>query len=168
MPVTLWWTAKVMPWRTTDTIAQGSYSFWKFKFHDFSWLSMTKKSQIPWPFGRFLGKNTSEANMEISKNNIMPAKLYVFLHDIVESFSSMINVAIVIFWNSPTASSIVLWQIFKLRFIDGDARSTTSQIPISVTDNSNPGAVGIPHSPRPPCDMEKSTTRTNRMRKVHS
>ena len=31
----------------------------------------------------------------------------VFLHDIVESFSSMINVAFVIFFNSPTASSIV-------------------------------------------------------------
>ena len=30
-----------------------------------------------------------------------------FLHDIVESFSSMINVAFVIFLNSPTASSIV-------------------------------------------------------------
>ena len=37
----------------------------------------------------------------------------VFLHDIVESFSSMINVAFVIFLNSPTASSIVPWQIFR-------------------------------------------------------
>ncbi len=72
---------------------------------------------------------------------------YVFLHDIVESFSSMINVAFVIFLNSPTASSIVPWQIFKLRFIGGDARSTPSQkckTPVSVTDNGNPGTVGIP------------------------
>ena len=62
----------------------------------------------------------------------------------------------------PTASSIVSWQIFKLRFIDGDARSTTSQTMVSVTDNSNPGAVGILHSPRLPCDMDKSTTCTIR------
>ena len=53
---------------------------------------------------------------------------YIFLHDIVESFSSMINVAFVIFLNSPTASSIVPWQIFKLRFIGEDAKSTPSQI----------------------------------------
>ena len=52
----------------------------------------------------------------------------------------MINVAFVIFLNSPTASSIVPWQIFKLRFIGGDARSTPSQTPVSVTDNGNPGA----------------------------
>ena len=98
------------------------------------------------------------------KRRPMSRKIICFLHDIVESFSSMINVAFVIFWNSPTASSIVPWQIFKLRFIDGDARSTPSQTPISVTDNGNPepGAVGIPHSPRLPCDMEKSTTCTNR------
>ena len=92
-------------------------------------------------------------------------KIICFLHDIVESFSSMINVAFVIFWNSPTSSSSVPWQIFKLRFIDGDTRSTPSQTPalaVSVTDNGNPGAVGIPHSPRPPCDMDKSTTHTNR------
>ena len=71
-------------------------------------------------------------------------KIICFLHDIVESFSNMINVAFVIFLNSPTASSIVPWQIFKLRFIDGDTRSTPSQTPVSVTDNVNPGAVGIP------------------------
>ena len=52
----------------------------------------------------------------------------------------MINVAFVIFLNSPTASSIVPWQIFKLCFIGGDARSTPSQTPVSVMDNGNPGA----------------------------
>ncbi len=36
------------------------------------------------------------------------------------------------------------------------------RIPVSVTDNSNLGAVGIPYSPSLPCDMEKSTIRTNR------
>ena len=56
----------------------------------------------------------------------------VFLHDIVESFSCMINVAFVIFLNSPTASSIVPWQIFKLSFIGGDARSTPSQTSVPV------------------------------------
>ena len=71
----------------------------------------------------------------------MSPKIICFLHDIVESFSSMINVAFVIFLNSPTASSIVPWQIFKLCFIDGDAKSTLSQTPVSVTDNDNPGAV---------------------------
>ena len=71
----------------------------------------------------------------------MSPKIICFLHDIVESFSSMINVAFVIFLNSPTASSIVPWQIFKLCFIDGDAKSTPSQTPVSVTDNGNPGAV---------------------------
>ena len=48
----------------------------------------------------------------------MSRKIICFLYDIDESFSNMINVAFVIF--SPTASSIVPWQIFKLRFIDGD------------------------------------------------
>ena len=73
----------------------------------------------------------------------MSPKIICFLHDIVESgsFSSMINVAFVIFLNSPTASSIVPWQISKLCFIDGDAKSTPSQTPVSVTDNGNPGAV---------------------------
>ena len=36
----------------------------------------------------------------------MSRKIICFLHDIVESFSSMINVAFVIFSNSPTASFI--------------------------------------------------------------
>ena len=80
-------------------------------------------------------------------------------------YSTKKNVAFVIF--SPTASSIVPWQIFKLRFIDGDARSTPSQTPVSVTDSGNPGAVGIPHSPRPPCDMENLLRAQIAMRKVH-
>ena len=61
----------------------------------------------------------------------MSRKMICFFtcHDIVESFSSMINVAFVIFLNSPTASSIVPWQIFKLCFIGGDARSTDYTVP---------------------------------------
>ena len=54
---------------------------------------------------------------------------------LLNHFQVMINVTFVKFLNSPTASSIVPWQIFKLCFIGGDARSTPSQTPVSVTDN---------------------------------
>ena len=95
--------------------------------------------------------NLNQYKIGLGSANVCYAKS-CFLHDIdiVESFSCMINVAFVIIRNSQTASSIVPWQIFKIRFIDGDARSTLSQTPVSVTDNGNPGTVGIPHSPRLP------------------